>query len=64
MQKTGTNLSRGLSTGEATQRLKVYGRNELDKEDPATLWERILEQFDDVLVKILLAAAFISYVVA
>ena len=41
--KTGTNLARGLSKGEAKDRLKVYGKNELAKEDPATLWERILE---------------------
>ena len=54
----------GLTDTEAEDRLQRFGRNELDKEEGATLWELFLEQFDDPLVKILLAAAVISTVTA
>jgi Ca2+-transporting ATPase len=54
----------GLSTHEATARLDKYGPNELEKEEKASLWEKIKEQFDDLLVKILLAAAVISFLIA
>ena len=54
----------GLTDTEAENRLQRFGRNELDKEEGATLWELFLEQFDDPLVKILLAAAVISTVTA
>ena len=53
-------MSKGLSTAEAAKRLERFGRNELDKEEGATLWELFLEQFDDPLVQILLGAAVIS----
>lgn len=42
----------------------VSGPNELPEEESATVWELFLEQFDDLLVKILLAAAVISFVLA
>ncbi len=54
----------GLTDKEAEDRLQRFGPNELDKEEGATLWELFLEQFDDPLVKILLAAAVISTVTA
>ncbi len=54
------NMSKGLSTAEAAKRLERFGKNELDKEEGATLWELFLEQFDDPLVQILLGAAVIS----
>jgi Ca2+ transporting ATPase len=37
-------------------------RIELPAEEGKPLWKLILEQFDDLLVKILLAAACISFV--
>jgi len=42
----------------------LHGLNELPVEEGKSLWELILEQFDDLLVKILLAAACISFVLA
>ena len=36
--------------------------SELPAEEGKTLWQLVLEQFDDLLVKILLLAAVISFV--
>ncbi|KAJ8573085.1 hypothetical protein K7X08_009596 [Anisodus acutangulus] len=57
-------LEKGLSTYEVEKRRERYGLNELEKEKGKPLWRLVLEQFDDILVKILLGAAFISFVLA
>ncbi|XP_073269107.1 calcium-transporting ATPase, endoplasmic reticulum-type-like isoform X2 [Primulina huaijiensis] len=57
-------LEKGLSTSEVENRRERYGWNELKKEKGKPLWRLVLEQFDDMLVKILLVAAFISFVLA
>ena len=54
----------GLSTAEVARRQKEYGLNELEKEEETSLWERIREQFEDSLVRILLASATISFIFA
>lgn len=59
-----TDIKKGLTTAEAEKRLAEYGQNELDAEEDKSLWERIAEQFDDVLVKILLASACVSFIIA
>ena len=47
-----------------TQARKAHGRNELP-EDPGTpFWKLVLKQFDDYLVKILIAAAVIDLLIA
>merc|ERR1712168_916209 len=55
---------RGLSPGQVEEHKKKYGPNELPVEAGKTIFELILEQFDDLLVKILLLAAIISFVLA
>merc|ERR1711962_90684 len=55
---------RGLSPGQVEANKKKYGPNELPVEAGKTIFELILEQFDDLLVKILLLAAIISFVLA
>jgi len=55
---------RGLSPSQVEANAAKYGPNELPAEEGKTLWELILEQFDDLLVKILLLAAIISFVLA
>jgi len=57
-------LKRGLTQSEAEARLQKYGRNELDKEEEESLWDKIKEAFEDLLVRILLLAAIISFIIA
>ena len=57
-------VSDGLSSGEVELRLNKYGPNELPDEPPVPLWRLILQQFDDLLVKMLLAAAMVSTLLA
>lgn len=40
------------------------GPNKLDEEEEESLWEKIKEQFEDLLARILLLAATISFVIA
>ncbi|XP_057454868.1 calcium-transporting ATPase, endoplasmic reticulum-type [Lotus japonicus] len=64
LKEYGVKLDKGLSTQEVLKRRGKYGWNELAKEKGKPLWQLVLEQFDDMLVKILLAAAFISFLLA
>lgn len=59
-----TDLDKGLTEVDAKKRLEEYGANELDKEEEKSLLARIMEQFEDILVQILLAAATISFIIA
>lgn len=64
VSKLKTNLKLGLTNEEVKKRLAEYGPNELEQEAETSLWERILEQFQDLLVQILLGAAIISFILA
>ena len=55
--------SRGLTADEATARLEKYGPNKLKSAKRRSLLLRILDQFKDFLVLILIAAAIISVAV-
>jgi len=59
-----TDLSKGLTDAQVTKLRAEYGTNELDKEEGTPLWKLVLQQFDDLLVKILLGAALLSFVLA
>lgn len=63
-QQFSTSVKNGLTSQEAEKRLEKYGPNELEAKEKETLWEKIKEQFDDLLVKILLTAAVISFIIA
>lgn len=52
VQQQRTSLERGLSTEEVEKRRQRYGTNELQKEPGKPMWRLILEQFDDMLVKV------------
>jgi len=60
----GVDSSVGLTDDQIKKNLEKYGPNEMPAEEGKPLWELILEQFDDMLVKILLLAACISFVLA
>ena len=64
LKELRTNTKTGLSSQEAKERLAKYGENTLQKEEDTSLWERIKEAFEDLLVRILLAAATISFIIA
>ncbi|XP_076253321.1 ATPase sarcoplasmic/endoplasmic reticulum Ca2+ transporting SERCA isoform X1 [Rhynchophorus ferrugineus] len=55
---------RGLSPDQVKRNQEKYGPNELPAEEGKSIWQLVLEQFDDLLVKILLLAAIISFVLA
>ncbi|GAA6226594.1 sarcoplasmic/endoplasmic reticulum calcium ATPase 2-like isoform X1 [Lates japonicus] len=58
------NESTGLSLDEVKRQREKWGLNELPAEEGKSLWELVLEQFEDLLVRILLLAACISFVLA
>ncbi|XP_010556614.1 PREDICTED: calcium-transporting ATPase 2, endoplasmic reticulum-type [Tarenaya hassleriana] len=64
LKEYNVTLDKGLTTDEVHNRRQKHGWNELAKEKGKPLWHLVLEQFDDTLVKILLGAAFISFILA
>ncbi|XP_042685961.1 sarcoplasmic/endoplasmic reticulum calcium ATPase 3 isoform X1 [Centrocercus urophasianus] len=54
----------GLSPEQVRRNREKYGPNELPAEEGKSLWELVLEQFEDLLVRILLMAAFLSFILA
>jgi len=56
----GTDEHEGLSDEAATTRLTEHGRNELPVEPPVPAWRRLLAQFQDMLVILLLVATALS----
>ena len=60
--EVGVNATVGLSAAEAAARLARDGPNELRAKPPVPVWRRILAQFQDPLVYLLLVAIVISLV--
>lgn len=55
---------RGLDPAEAAERRRKYGDNQLKAAKKKTNFQRFLDQFKDVMILILIAAAVVSFVVA
>mmetsp|Transcript_5193 Transcript_5193/g.8194 ORF Transcript_5193/g.8194 Transcript_5193/m.8194 type:complete len:1164 (+) Transcript_5193:40-3531(+) len=53
-------LGKGLSSEQARNLLREYGRNELESDPPTPIWKLFLDQFNDILVLLLIAACIIS----
>ncbi|MBA0704352.1 hypothetical protein Golax_016617 [Gossypium laxum] len=64
LKEYNAKLDKGLSSYQVEKQREKYGWNELAKEKGKPLLRLVLEQFDDMLVKILLVAAFISFILA
>ncbi|KAH0253195.1 hypothetical protein KCU84_g23856, partial [Aureobasidium melanogenum] len=60
--RLSTSLTHGLQPNEAATRLHSDGPNELPHEEPEPLWLRFVKQFQETLILLLLASAFISAV--
>lgn len=57
----GTDTEKGLSVKEAARRLSEYGKNELVQKKSKNIFVKFLEQFNDFMIIILLAAAAVSF---
>ncbi len=63
VDRVGSDPTAGLSRAEAQHRLERDGPNELPEQGGRGLWDLVVEQFKDVMILLLLAAAVISGVV-
>ncbi len=54
----------GLTAAEANDRLTKYGKNKLREKKKKTMLRRFFDQFGDVMILILIAAAVVSFVIA
>jgi Ca2+-transporting ATPase len=64
LESYNVTTDKGLTSAKVEKLRAEFGTNELDKEEGTPLWKLVLQQFDDLLVKILLAAATLSFVLA
>ncbi|XP_035538996.1 calcium-transporting ATPase 3, endoplasmic reticulum-type isoform X1 [Juglans regia] len=60
----GVDPAQGLSEDQVAQHARLYGKNVLPEERRAPFWKLVFKQFDDLLVKILIAAALVSFILA
>ena len=58
----GVTQEDGLSEAQVAEAREAHGYNELPAEETKSMFALVLEQFDDLLVQILLLAAVISFV--
>ncbi|KAL2895053.1 Calcium-transporting ATPase 3 endoplasmic reticulum-type [Bienertia sinuspersici] len=56
--------AKGLSDSQVVEYGRIYGRNVLPQEKSTPFWKLVIKQFDDLLVKILIVAALVSFVLA
>lgn len=60
----GVDISQGLSSEAVERQRAKYGWNELEKHPGPSIWKLVADQFNDNLVRILLVAAVVSFVLA
>ena len=63
-KELGSDLSRGLDPQQAQERLAQYGENRLREAKKKHIVQRFLDQFKDVMILILIAAAAVSLGIA
>ncbi len=64
LRHLNTDEKTGLSQSKAAELTEKYGANKLTEKKRKTNWQRFFEQFKDVMILILIAAAVISFVIA
>ena len=63
LSELSTSVETGLSSTEVEERLAKYGHNELKEEQRKGIWSKIIAQFSDFLILILITAAVVSILV-
>ena len=63
LSELSTDVETGLSSDEVESRLSKYGHNELKEEEKAGLLSKVIAQFSDFLIIILIVAAIVSILV-
>lgn len=61
VEQLNTNISEGLSEEEAEERLRSYGLNAFQDKKPRSLFSMFFNQFDGFIIKLLLGASGISF---
>lgn len=59
-----TSMEKGLTNQQVQERLERYGENRLREKRKKTNLQRFFDQFKDVMILILIAAAIVSFVIA
>jgi len=60
LSQLDTNAEQGLTEEHVSQRRERHGYNELAQAPPVPLWKKLLRQFSDLVIWILIVAAIIS----
>lgn len=60
MNKLKSNKDKGLDSKEVSERQKQFGRNKIPRGKKRSVWVRLLMQFHNVLIYVLMAAALIT----
>ncbi|MDO5035373.1 MAG: cation-translocating P-type ATPase [Porphyromonas sp.] len=63
-QQLEVSLQRGLTSTEVERRLEQYGENKLSHKKKTPIWKIFLNQFNNALVYVLIAAAILTAVVS
>ena len=64
VQAMDSDITKGLTEAQATQLRSRYGENKLKEKKKKSNFQRFIDQYKDVMILILLAAAAISFVLA
>ncbi len=62
LEQLHTNEHQGLSAEQAAQHLSQFGPNRLKEKKKKGIFARFFDQFKDVMILILLAAAVVSFI--
>lgn len=63
LKDLGSDIERGLSSEQVASLKEKHGENKLREKKKKTMLQRFLDQFKDVMILILIAAAIVSFVI-